>query len=102
MRVAVVNISRCVSFVTCVRYYITFFVTLVLHTSAADILRVYRKNRGEPEEFVSGFPLGSYGHGYGVRGVGGVPGMVVGGPGMPLGLGGPGMTTSGVPGVPGV
>jgi len=43
-----------------------------------------------------------YEHGYGVPGVGGVPGMIVGGPGMPSGPGGPGTTDGGVPGVPGV
>ena len=43
-----------------------------------------------------------YGHGYGVPGVGGVPGMIVGGPGMPSGPGGPGIVVDGVPGVPGV
>jgi hypothetical protein len=48
------------------------------------------------------FSTWSYGHGYGVPGVAGMPRMVVGGPGTPSGPGIPGMTVSGVPGVPGV
>ncbi len=45
----------------------------------------------------------NYGHGYGVPGVGGVPGMTVPGvPGLfPIG-GVPGMIVGGVPGEPGV
>jgi hypothetical protein len=43
-----------------------------------------------------------YGHGYGVPGVGGVPGIMIGGPGIPFGPGGPGTVVEGVPGVPGV
>jgi hypothetical protein len=48
------------------------------------------------------FFLVDHGHGYDVLGVGGMPGMVVGGPGMPSGPGTPAITVGGVPGVPGV
>src|ERR1051326_8727461 len=43
----------------------------------------------------------SYGHGYGVPGVGGVPGITVGGPGTPSAPGAPEITVGGVPGVQG-
>ena len=44
-----------------------------------------------------------YGHGYGVPGIAGVPGMTVAGvPGLPPTGGLPGMMVGGVPGVPGV
>jgi hypothetical protein len=45
---------------------------------------------------------GRYGQGCGMGGVPGVPGMIVGGPGIPSGPGVPGITVGGVPGVPGV
>jgi hypothetical protein len=48
------------------------------------------------------FPLLFMGTGTGVPGLGGVPGIVVGGPGTPSGPGAPGMIVSGVPGLPGV
>ena len=61
---------------------------------------ISKEHRGKPESSspVSHLVLGARI----LPGVGGVPGMLVGGPGMPSGPGGPEMTTSGVPGVPGV
>ena len=53
--------------------------------------------------FLRRFAASLYGHGYGVGGVGGMPGITVFGvPGEVSDAGMPGMIVSGVPGVPGV
>jgi hypothetical protein len=55
-----------------------------------------------PRSFIEADRSSDQGQGCGVGGVGGVPGIIVGGPGTLSGPGAPGITEAGVPGVPGV